>query len=40
METAIDSLLDDIEKDHGGTRFRRDKFKAYLMVKNTPEAKP
>jgi hypothetical protein len=35
IENALDSLLDDIEKDHGGTTFRRPEFKAYVMITNT-----
>ena len=25
-------LLDDLEKEHGGTTFQREQFKAYLMI--------
>jgi hypothetical protein len=31
LETALDSLLDDLEKEHGAT-YKREQFKAYLMI--------
>ena len=34
LEPALDSLLDDLEKQHGST-FQREQFKAYLMVADT-----
>lgn len=31
LETALDGLLDELEKEHGAI-FRREQFKAYLMI--------
>ena len=35
LEPAIDSLLDDLEKEHRGSTFQREQFKAYLMIPNS-----
>lgn len=38
LEPTLDSLLDDLEKQHAGTRFQRAQFKAYLMIPNAQAA--
>jgi hypothetical protein len=32
LEPALESLLDELEKLHGGAKFQREQFKAYLML--------
>ena len=34
LEPALDSLPDDLEKRHGGTRSKRAQFKAYVVLPN------
>jgi hypothetical protein len=36
LETALDALLDDLEKEHGAI-YKREQFKAYLMIRETPK---
>jgi len=35
LEGALDSLLDDLEKEHSGATFQREQFKAYLLIPDT-----
>jgi hypothetical protein len=35
LNGALDALLDDLEKEHGGSTFQREQFKAYLMIADT-----
>jgi hypothetical protein len=39
LEPTLDSLLDDLEKQHTGTKFQRAQFKAYLMIPNAQGAR-
>jgi hypothetical protein len=39
LEEALDDLLDELEKAHGGT-YKREQLKAYMMVPDTHRAKP
>jgi hypothetical protein len=32
LEPALDSLLDELERLHGGAKFQREQFKSYLML--------
>jgi len=34
LETALDALLNDLEKEHGAI-YKREQFKAYLMIRET-----
>ena len=35
LDRALDALLDDLEKEHAGSTFQREQFKAYLMIADT-----
>lgn len=39
LEPALDSLLDDLEHQHG-TKFQREQFKSYLMIADSKAAAP
>ena len=36
LEAALDSMLDEFEKEHG-TKYQRQQFKAYLMITDTAQ---
>lgn len=39
LEPAVDSFLDDLEKEHSESKFQREQFKAYLMIPETRSKK-
>lgn len=35
LDSAVDSFLNEIEKRHGGAKFKRDQFKSYVMIRES-----